>query len=150
MAASPRYKDSARTAQRTSLPTALLLLPGCQLRPIPSNDRCLQSHYLATAVFQLLISRSLPSNGSIYHNMYSRSTRFKSLSFFQHYMIWLRHHDSILKLGSNIFASDGIRQKHSDVFVYSQNFVCTSRLKIGDELCKGEVRIKHPKARARI
>jgi hypothetical protein len=40
-------------------------------QPLPSNSRCLQSHYLATAVVQLLISRSLPSNGSTCHNIFS-------------------------------------------------------------------------------
>jgi hypothetical protein len=65
----PRYLASARTAQRTSLLTALLLLRTCLLGPLPSNCRCLQSHYLATAIVQLLISQSLPSNGSTCHNM---------------------------------------------------------------------------------
>jgi hypothetical protein len=37
-------------------------------RLLPSNGRCLQSHYLATAVLELLISWSLSSNGSTYHN----------------------------------------------------------------------------------
>jgi hypothetical protein len=36
--------------------------------PMPSNSRCLQSHYLATAIIQLLILWSLPSNGSTCHN----------------------------------------------------------------------------------
>jgi hypothetical protein len=45
-AAGPCYIDSARIAQRTPLPTALLLLRACLLRPLPSNAHCLQSHYL--------------------------------------------------------------------------------------------------------
>jgi hypothetical protein len=36
---------------------------------ITSNGRCLQSHYLATVIVLLLISRSLPSNGSKCHNI---------------------------------------------------------------------------------
>jgi hypothetical protein len=44
------YIASARSAQRTRLPIALLLLCACLLRPLPSNNRCLQSHYLATVV----------------------------------------------------------------------------------------------------
>jgi hypothetical protein len=35
--------------------------------PLPSNDRCLQSHYLAEAVVKLFISWSLHSNGSTCH-----------------------------------------------------------------------------------
>jgi hypothetical protein len=37
---------------------------------LPTNGHCLESHYLATVVVQLLISRSLSSNGSKCHNMY--------------------------------------------------------------------------------
>jgi hypothetical protein len=50
LAADPRYIASTRTAQRTLLPTALLLLRACLLRPLPNNGHCLHSHYLATAV----------------------------------------------------------------------------------------------------
>jgi hypothetical protein len=39
--------------------------------PSPSNGRCLQSHYLATVIVYLLISRSLPSNGSACHSIFS-------------------------------------------------------------------------------
>jgi hypothetical protein len=59
---------SARTAQRPPLPTTLLFLRACLLRPIPYNGRYLQTNYLAAAVVWLLISRSLPSNWSICHN----------------------------------------------------------------------------------
>jgi hypothetical protein len=44
------YITSAWTAQRTPLPDSLLLLRACLLRPLPSYDRCLQSHHLATAI----------------------------------------------------------------------------------------------------
>jgi hypothetical protein len=50
MAAGPRYIASARTTQTTPFPTALLLLRACLLRQFLSNDRCLESHYLATAI----------------------------------------------------------------------------------------------------
>jgi hypothetical protein len=40
----------AWTEQRTMLPTALVLLHACLLRPLPSSDRYLQSHYLATSI----------------------------------------------------------------------------------------------------
>jgi hypothetical protein len=36
---------------------------------LPNNGRCLQSHYLTSAVVKLLISRSLPSNGYMCHNI---------------------------------------------------------------------------------
>jgi hypothetical protein len=54
MAAGPRYIASTRTAQRTPLPTALLLLLAFLLRLLPSNGRCLQSHYLATALYSCI------------------------------------------------------------------------------------------------
>jgi hypothetical protein len=38
-------------------------------QPLPNNGHCLRSCYLATAVVQMLISRSLPSNGSTCHNI---------------------------------------------------------------------------------
>jgi hypothetical protein len=69
MTVGPRYLASERAAQRTPLPTAFLLLLACLLRPLPGNRRCLQSHYLATAIVQLLILQSLISNGSKCHNM---------------------------------------------------------------------------------
>jgi hypothetical protein len=47
MATGPRYIASARTARKTPLPTALLLLRACLLRP---SRACLQSRSLATAV----------------------------------------------------------------------------------------------------
>jgi hypothetical protein len=59
---------STRTAQRTPSLKTLPLLLACLLQSLPSNGRCLQSHYLATAVVRLLISRSLLSNGSTCHN----------------------------------------------------------------------------------
>jgi hypothetical protein len=37
--------------------------------PLPNNGYCFQSHYLVTAVVQLLISLSLPSNGSTSQNI---------------------------------------------------------------------------------
>jgi hypothetical protein len=45
MAADPRYTASERRAQRTPLTIAPLLLRACLLRKLPSNDRCLLSHY---------------------------------------------------------------------------------------------------------
>jgi hypothetical protein len=45
------------------------LLLACLLRPLPSNGRCLQRHYLIMAILQLFISRSLPSKGSTCHNI---------------------------------------------------------------------------------
>jgi hypothetical protein len=48
-AAGPLYIASARSAQTTQLPTALLLRV-CLLQPLPSNDRCLQNHYLGMAI----------------------------------------------------------------------------------------------------
>jgi hypothetical protein len=50
IAAGPRYIASAPTAQRTALPTALLLLHACLLRPLLSNDHCLQNHYVAGTI----------------------------------------------------------------------------------------------------
>jgi hypothetical protein len=50
MAAGPRFIALERTAQRTPLETALILFRTCILRPLPSNGRCLQSYYLATAI----------------------------------------------------------------------------------------------------
>jgi hypothetical protein len=64
--------SSARTAQKILLSTVLLLLRAYLLQSLPSNDCCLQSYYLATAVVQLLISRSSPGNGSTCHNNYAR------------------------------------------------------------------------------
>jgi hypothetical protein len=69
MTAGPRYIASARTAQKTLLPTALLLSRSCVLRPLSSNGRGLQSHYLVTVIAPLLIPRSLPSNGCRCHNI---------------------------------------------------------------------------------
>jgi hypothetical protein len=69
MAAGHLYTVSARTAQRTLLPIALLLLGACLLRPSPSYGHCVESHSLATAIAYLLISRSLPSNGTACHNI---------------------------------------------------------------------------------
>jgi hypothetical protein len=63
MAAGSRYIASTPTIQRTPLPTVV----ACLLRPLPSNDRCLQNHHLPTVVLWLLISQSLPSNGSTCH-----------------------------------------------------------------------------------
>jgi hypothetical protein len=48
MAAGPPYITSGRTAQRTPLPTAFILLHECLLYPLPGNCRCLESHRLAT------------------------------------------------------------------------------------------------------
>jgi hypothetical protein len=45
-----RFTASARTSQRTPFPRVLILLRSCLLRPLPSNIRFLQSHYLATAI----------------------------------------------------------------------------------------------------
>jgi hypothetical protein len=50
MAAGPRYIALAWTAQRTLIPTALLLLHVCLSWPFPSNMHCLQSHYSAMAI----------------------------------------------------------------------------------------------------
>jgi hypothetical protein len=47
----PAYNISARTAQKTPFLCR-------SFRPLPINDRCLQSHYLATAVIYSLTSRS--------------------------------------------------------------------------------------------
>jgi hypothetical protein len=44
-------------------PTAFPLLRACLLWPLPNNGRCLQSHYLTTAVVRLLISRSCLATG---------------------------------------------------------------------------------------
>jgi hypothetical protein len=86
----PLYTASAQTKQKTPLPTVILLLRHVALsrttwrtplpsysivvtkllRSLPSNGRCLQSHYLATAVVWLLISRSLLSSGSTSHNTF--------------------------------------------------------------------------------
>jgi hypothetical protein len=71
MTAGPHYITSTRIAQRTLPPIALPLLHLCLLRPLPSNICCLQSHYLAAADVQLLISWSLPTNGSTCHTMIS-------------------------------------------------------------------------------
>lgn len=38
-------------------------------QPLPSNCRCLQSHYLATVVVYLPLLLSLPSRGSTCHNI---------------------------------------------------------------------------------
>jgi hypothetical protein len=35
----------------------LLLLRACMLRPLPSNVRCLQSHFLATGLYATLLTR---------------------------------------------------------------------------------------------
>jgi hypothetical protein len=64
MAAGLLYVASARIAQKTPLPTSLLLLHACVLRQFANKACYLQSHYLATAIVWLLISRSLSSNGS--------------------------------------------------------------------------------------
>jgi hypothetical protein len=50
MAAGPCYIALVQIAHRTPFPAALLLLRACLLRPLPSNGRCLHSHYLATAI----------------------------------------------------------------------------------------------------
>jgi hypothetical protein len=60
----------AQSVQRPPPPRALLLLHVCLLQPLPSIGHCLQSYYLATAIVWLLISWSLPSNGSACHNIY--------------------------------------------------------------------------------
>jgi hypothetical protein len=44
------YIASSRTAQRTPLPTVLLVLHLCLLRPLPSNSLCILSHYLVTDI----------------------------------------------------------------------------------------------------
>jgi hypothetical protein len=49
------YNIGARTAQRTPF--------------LPCKRACLRSRYSITAVVFLLISQSLPSNGSTCHNM---------------------------------------------------------------------------------
>jgi hypothetical protein len=54
---------------KTPLPTALLLLRACLLRPLPSNGRRLQSHSLAVTIVLLFISPSLSRNMSTGHNI---------------------------------------------------------------------------------
>jgi hypothetical protein len=66
MVAGPRHTDSARTAQRTPIPTALLLLRACLLRPLPNNGSYLRSFYLAT----IIVNLSLPSNNSTCHSVF--------------------------------------------------------------------------------
>jgi hypothetical protein len=56
----PGYNTSARAAYKTSLPLLL-----CSL--VAWKHVCLRSCYLTMAVVYLLISWSLPSNGSTYH-----------------------------------------------------------------------------------
>jgi hypothetical protein len=57
------------------------------LRPLPSNGRCLQSHYLATAVVELIISRSLSSNRSTCHIALSfRLFVANSLRAYRHFL----------------------------------------------------------------
>jgi hypothetical protein len=50
-------------------PVTPLLCVTNLLRPLPSNDLCLQSNYLATAVAWLLISRSLSRRGFTCYNI---------------------------------------------------------------------------------
>jgi hypothetical protein len=62
----PVYNIFARTAQKTS--------PSILLYSLVAVERCfLAEPLLAMAVVQLLVSRSLPNNGSTCHNIYSIS-----------------------------------------------------------------------------
>jgi hypothetical protein len=47
------------------------LLHYCYVLSLQQKHACLRSHYLAMAVVGLLVSWSLPSNGSTCHNMFS-------------------------------------------------------------------------------
>jgi hypothetical protein len=72
------YIVSARTAQRTQLPTTLLLLRACLLQPLPSNGRCLRSFsVLNTSLFN---RTDYPTCNAL--DSYSRGSRFES---------WLGH-----------------------------------------------------------
>jgi hypothetical protein len=68
MAADPRYIASTRTAQGKS-PQNSSIVRTYLLRPLPSNGRCLQCHYLATAVVWLIL-RLWPSSESTCHNTF--------------------------------------------------------------------------------
>jgi hypothetical protein len=68
--AAAHYVASAQTTQNTLSLTVPPLVCVHLLQPLPSTVRCSQSRYLVTAVVQLLILRSFPSNGSTCYNIF--------------------------------------------------------------------------------
>jgi hypothetical protein len=74
---------ASHSYRQHSFPLTQLLHVANLLQPLPSNDRCLQSQLLTTAVVQLLISWSLHRNGSTCRNNMGMCCVWTTLGFLQ-------------------------------------------------------------------